>query len=883
MQRVNGGVAAILSFLVVSVADATAVSAQDAVLPAQFTRTPIVIDGVAEAAWRGAPAVSIAICMTNDLSSRLSNCETGGTARAMWDGPLLYLLITVADADVTTASRTDTNRDSVEIYVDQYNDKFPKFEEDDGVIRISAAGQLTGNTTNAGLTTYGTVWSSHLKSHAAAVIRDPSGTATGYTIEAAWHIGDRPKANGTAFGMEFAINDATGATDTRQRRVFWSSGANKGTDSNTMWGTVVLSGYDGPSRRANDGASSLVQPDTFMLSQNLAKANGLVRGIWTSEAALDRAVAKAAATVASTTSAQAEIDAANAALDAALRGLRRAGKYPDPYDLPAIASLNDPFVFFNGSRVKSFSDWRRRREEIKDLAQYYEFGFMPGAPESLVASATPATFTAPSKAGGGEPFAYTSVKVDVRDGGRSASFTAALSLPASGAGPFPVVVSLDFRSSPSSPTSTYPSAGYAVLSIPASDLSARLGPSFAGIATDDDQHGGAYFTLYPYDVAKGRDAGVLLAWAWGASRGVDALKYLAAHDEILARRLDLDKLVVTGFSRMGKAALVAGLLDDRFKITVPGASGSGGAAPYRYDSFGNTPYRGAPFGNVYPWGRSPGAETMGDHVRHQTHNSNEMIRRFLNDTVPAAAVPRMYKADTHGYGTRMPFDHHLLIAAVAPRAVLIDNTNDDYADNAEGDAIGYEGAKPVYQLLGVAENLALDIFMGGGGHSLKASQAQHIVDFSDRVFFGTPMEADVRTQLTTDPYLDARTYDTYYGGLASMMPWLATMARVHVSPPLHDNTPNVVEAGAVVPVRFSLMDAARNRFPDATPRVYLAPIAEGRAAGEVAAASRGGDNLCRYDRRTGLYAFDLETKGLAAGTYRIRIDIGDYTTTMTVK
>jgi len=39
--------------------------------------------------------------------------------------------------------------------------------------------------------------------------------------------------------------------------------------------------------------------------------------------------------------------------------------------------------------------------------------------------------------------------------------------------------------------------------------------------------------------------------------------------------------------------------------------------------------------------------------------------------------------------------------------VLIDATNNDYADNAEGDAIVYEGAKPIYQCFGVPQNLAL--------------------------------------------------------------------------------------------------------------------------------------------------------------------------------
>jgi hypothetical protein len=107
--------------------------------------------------------------------------------------------------------------------------------------------------------------------------------------------------------------------------------------------------------------------------------------------------------------------------------------------------------------------------------------------------------------------------------------------------------------------------------------------------------------------------------------------------------------------------------------------------------------------------------------------------------------------------------------------VLIDNTNDDYADNAEGDAIGFEGAMPVYRFLGVPQNLALDLYMDGGGHSLKPAQAANIVNFSNFVLYGTPLAPPVKTQLTTDPYLSAGTYDTYFGGLAGMMPWLASV------------------------------------------------------------------------------------------------------------
>jgi hypothetical protein len=131
----------------------------------------------------------------------------------------------------------------------------------------------------------------------------------------------------------------------------------------------------------------------------------------------------------------------------------------------------------------------------------------------------------------------------------------------------------------------------------------------------------------------------------------------------------------------------------------------------------------------------------------------------------------MYRTDSWGYGNRLPFDHHEMIAAIAPRAVIIDNTNDDYADNAEGDAIGYEGAKPVFQFLGAPQNLALDLYMAGGGHSLKPAQAVNIVNFANMVLFGKPLSDDVKKQLTTDPYLDAGTYQRYYGGLQMMMPW----------------------------------------------------------------------------------------------------------------
>jgi hypothetical protein len=112
--------------------------------------------------------------------------------------------------------------------------------------------------------------------------------------------------------------------------------------------------------------------------------------------------------------------------------------------------------------------------------------------------------------------------------------------------------------------------------------------------------------------------------------------------------------------------------------------------------------------------------------------------------------------------------------------VLIANTNDDYGNNAEGDAIGYQGARPVFEWLGAGDQLALDINMGGGGHSLKVPQQHNFVRFLDYVLFNVPLPDTA--ELHKDPYLTgtpsgSSIYDKYYGGLGAMMPWLKSMPK----------------------------------------------------------------------------------------------------------
>ncbi len=692
-------------------------------LNSEFISSSVKIDGIIDNEWEKAGSSVIEIKMTADLSSPAADCTTSGTVRSLWNGSLLFLLLEVTDSDINFTGRRPTDKDGVEIYLDLWNDKVPKNEEDDGIIRISGEGELTGSG----------VYADRLNSFAASLLFE-NGKKVGYIVELALNIGGVPQQNGTKIGMDFCIIDATTPDNAGKYRIFWNNADNKGLDDNSRWGTVALAGYESGMAKALD---------KFVLNSTIKKAEDITRGIWVTENDLDNALSEAKKALSSTH--QETVDEANKKLEGAINKLRRKGKYPDPFDLPTINYLPDPFTFFNGEKVRTLNDWNLRRDEIKDLVQYYEYGYMPDPPENVTADINEEGI----------------VKIMVYDKGKTASFDGKLTLPTKEQcgkeGPYPVVVSIDFWAGEANPI--FLEAGYAVLSI-----------IYSTIASDNSEHKGAFYSLYPYDLTTENDAGTLLAWAWGAGRGIDALKYLT-ETSLNYSNLDLGKLAVSGFSRCGKAALIAGLFDERFGVVNPGASGSGGAAVYRYDSFGNTPFRSAPYGNVYPWGTSTGCEVLGDRIRHQGHNSNEMLARFLNPG-------RMYKTETHGYGERLPYDHHEIITAIAPRAVIITSAADDYANGVEGDCIAVEGAKSVFRFLNAKENLALNIREAGvsspngfgGAHRVDDSQIKNLVSFMNKVFFDIPLDNELKTKFYTNPYLS--TFDKYYGGINTMMPWI---------------------------------------------------------------------------------------------------------------
>ncbi|MCA9111501.1 MAG: hypothetical protein KDA52_16225 [Planctomycetaceae bacterium] len=52
-------------------------------------------------------------------------------------------------------------------------------------------------------------------------------------------------------------------------------------------------------------------------------------------------------------------------------------------DLPSLADLPELMTFADGSPVHNAVDWERRRDELKAMIQYYEYGHLPPRPDQV--------------------------------------------------------------------------------------------------------------------------------------------------------------------------------------------------------------------------------------------------------------------------------------------------------------------------------------------------------------------------------------------------------------------------------------------------------------------------------------------------------------------
>ncbi len=345
-----------------------------------------------------------------------------------------------------------------------------------------------------------------------------------------------------------------------------------------------------------------------------------------------------------------------------------------PYTLP------DSLVMANGKPVVTASDWtKRRRPELIRLFESQMFGRGPSETAKLDFE----LLTREDKALDGKAIRKI-VSIGMTHNGRKLKAELMLHLPSGSTKPVPVFLALNFGGNhtvhpdPAIPIVTAWVRNNTALGITDHRASERGRGSDAsswrieeilergyGVATmyygdidpdfDDGFQNGPHPLFYkPGQTRPGPEEwGSIAAWAWGLSRAMD---YLESDKDVDARHVAL-----MGHSRLGKAALWAGALDERFAIVISNDSGCGGAA---------------------------------------------LSRRIFGETVERinTAFPHWFADNFKKYNGKendLPLDQHMLLALIAPRPIYVASAQEDLWADPRGEFLSAVHAGPVYQLLGL--------------------------------------------------------------------------------------------------------------------------------------------------------------------------------------
>jgi len=360
------------------------------------------------------------------------------------------------------------------------------------------------------------------------------------------------------------------------------------------------------------------------------------------------------------------------------------------FDKPFIVKpFPNPFIFNNGTQVTTQEDWAVRREEIKEILLDIEYGHMPGRPDALQAEEISSEVRAD---GSTAKVVELSIIPSNATPNTMIKFMVWIYIP-SGTGPFPTVVKVaqDGTGSQTEMNQKIVERGYIYV-------------CYNHTALDPDTKG--YDEAGPCQIAyPSYDWGSIAVWAWGAMRVADYLLgeiWVNAPDGI--PNVNPGKLIVTGHSRRGKTALLAGALDERFAMVVPNGSGCGGAGSFLVQGiFGE---KLADITSVFTW-------------------------------------KSWFQKDFSQYAGReidLTFDQHFLRALVAPRIVLSTDGIGDLWANPSGTQAVYEATIPVFAFLGALNNNA--IHYRGGFHAFSEEDFNVLLDFADKMLLGKDITGD---------------------------------------------------------------------------------------------------------------------------------------------
>ena len=375
-----------------------------------------------------------------------------------------------------------------------------------------------------------------------------------------------------------------------------------------------------------------------------------------------------------------------------------AGEYPLSYDVENTGAACEEPVSLNKNNLKSCKtlpnpfEWANGSGKVTDFCDWScRRNEIKREIEYWEIGEKPAFDKLEASYSGG------TLTVKIYNGSNTLTLTSKISVP-SGNGPHPIVIGMDGNTG--SLSSSYFSK---CIQVPFTH--SQIAEYNSGFGGGGRSQNDPFYKLYPGTFNTKAD---YCAWSWGISRLIDGLEIIK--DKINA---DLGHIAVTGCSYAGKMALYAGAFDERVALTIAQESGGGGINSWRVSSEIGSDVEGISNTN-YDW--------------------------FLNS----------FKSNFQSQIDKLPYDHHELIAMIAPRAFLAFG-NPDYV--WLGDASGYaslKAAEEVWKAMGIEDRFGYVI---EGGHShCQASNNQNKAAqaYINKFLFGdNSQDTKIRTSKVT--------------------------------------------------------------------------------------------------------------------------------------
>ncbi len=352
--------------------------------------------------------------------------------------------------------------------------------------------------------------------------------------------------------------------------------------------------------------------------------------------------------------------------------------------------LPNPFVLANGAPITSREQWAQWREETREMVLELEYGTLPGVPADTRVKVLETREEEGKTVFQKLHFQFFAEK-DRADASFGLDVTIRFPTPAItsrvkehirqfGDEGLPCVIYIG-----DNPCEVLYKQGFVVINYKNDQLEPlEMGNPIVGPAQ------AAYEKVTPGEYTWGSIA----VWAWGGMRMVD---YALSLPEINKKQL-----IITGHSRNGKTALLAGALDDRIAIVNPAGSGCAGCGSYLV--------------------LDEGCEDIA---------SLTDTRRWWAWMHPDFAY--------YGYNEEgMFFDQHFLMGLVAPRVLLrTEGILDEWA-NPQGTAAAFLATEEIFNFLGVPENNQLAL--RPGGHTQNHEDLLALLSVANAAFFDVPQE-----------------------------------------------------------------------------------------------------------------------------------------------